>query len=694
MGIRVGGQPIDLVYVFCYLDCMLKNDGNYEKDIQQRCAEGNSAFNSLIKCLWSTPIADEVKLRVYLSAIRPIMIIKTNINTIGSKVLACRTKHGSAQAYDLSNPHTLALHKLYRIERTTPRQKGYELLKNPRLNKGLAFSLKERHHLGIHGLLPPAFMTIQQQVYRVMKRIREQPDNLSKYIILDELQNRCERLFYRVLSENVKELMPIVYTPTVGLACQKFGSIFRRPKGVYITINDNSISKIYQILSNWPERNVKAIVVTDGERILGLGDLGANGMGIPIGKLALYVALAGVQPSWCLPVLIDAGTNNQKNLEDPLYIGIRRKRVRGEEYDQLIDNFMKAVSKRFGRGTLVQFEDFAFQNAYRLLDKYREDYCVFNDDIQGTAAVIVAGLIASTRITKKPLHEQKFLFHGAGAAGLGIAELMVMHMIEEGATEEQACNNIVMNDAGGLVTKKRAQSMTTRHRRFAKDMNEMNNLMEIVKAVKPNGIIGVSTQGGAFTPEIIKEMSKNNERPIIFALSNPTIKAECTAKDAIEHSNGTVLFASGSPFDDVEFNGKHFQPGQGNNSYIFPGIGLSLVLWKARKVPEIVFLIAARTCAKMVSDKALHTYGRLYPRVENIRELSVQIAIDVGEYLYKENLAMLYPKPENMEMYVRHHVYSLDYYELINKAYRWPEQDSKRGYPVPKMSGQTTTEDE
>ncbi|ETN71637.1 malic enzyme domain protein [Necator americanus] len=548
-----------------------------------------------------------------------IRTIKTNINTIGSKVLACRTKHGSAQAYDLSNPHTLALHKLYRIERTTPRQKGYELLKNPRLNKGLAFSLKERHHLGIHGLLPPAFMTIQQQVYRVMKRIREQPDNLSKYIILDELQNRCERLFYRVLSENVKELMPIVYTPTVGLACQKFGSIFRRPKGVYITINDNSISKIYQILSNWPERN--AIVVTDGERILGLGDLGANGMGIPIGKLALYVALAGVQPSWCLPVLIDAGTNNQKNLEDPLYIGIRRKRVRGEEYDQLIDNFMKAVSKRFGRGTLVQFEDFAFQNAYRLLDKYREDYCVFNDDIQGTAAVIVAGLIASTRITKKPLHEQKFLFHGAGA-----------------------------------------------------DMNEMNNLMEIVKAVKPNGIIGVSTQGGAFTPEIIKEMSKNNERPIIFALSNPTIKAECTAKDAIEHSNGTVLFASGSPFDDVEFNGKHFQPGQGNNSYIFPGIGLSLVLWKARKVPEIVFLIAARTCAKMVSDKALHTYGRLYPRVENIRELSVQIAID--------------------EMYVRHHVYSLDYYELINKAYRWPEQDSKPGYPVPKMSGQTTTEDE
>ncbi|KHJ83855.1 malic enzyme, NAD binding domain protein, partial [Oesophagostomum dentatum] len=307
---------------------------------------------------------------------------------------------------------------------------------------------------------------------------------------------------------------------------------------------------------------------------------------------------------------------------------------------------MKAVVKRFGMDTLVQFEDFAFQNAYRLLDKYKDGYCVFNDDIQGTASVIVAGLLTSMRVTKKKLCEQKFLFHGAGAAGLGIAELMVMHMKSEGATEEQAYSMIYMNDKEGLVTKKRAEHMTPRHVKFAKDMPEMNNLYEIVKTVQPNGIIGVSTQGGAFTPEIIKEMCKINERPIIFALSNPTIKAECTAKEAYEHSDGKALYASGSPFDDVEYKGKLYKPGQGNNSYIFPGVGLAAVLWKAKNIPEEVFLIAARTCARMTPDKVIEKYGRLYPRLSNVRELSVQIAIDVGEYLYEKNLAMLYPKPE------------------------------------------------
>ncbi|KAL6736821.1 hypothetical protein Aduo_007127 [Ancylostoma duodenale] len=615
----------------------------------------------------------------------PPNLNKINLRGFAKTTWVCQTG-AQGQAYDLSNPQILALHKLYRNERIHPRQRGFELLKNPHLNKGLAFSLRERHYLGLHGLLPATFMSIDQQVYRVMTRIREQPDNLSKYILLDELQNRAEKLFYRVLIENVKELMPIVYTPTVGLACQRFGAIYRCPKGLYISINDNSISKIYRILSNWPQEQVKAIVVTDGERILGLGDLGACGMGIPVGKLALYVALAGIRPSWCLPVVIDVGTNNQKHLEDPLYIGLRRKRVRGEEYDRLIDNFMKAVAKMYGRGTLVQFEDFAFENAYKFLDRYKDEYCVFNDDIQGTASVIVAGLIATTRVTNKKLCEQKFVFHGAGAAGLGIAELMVTHMLDEGATEEQACKCIYMNDIGGLVTKKRAEKMTERHRRFAKDLPETKNLFEIIKTVKPNGIIGVSTQGGAFTPEIIKEMAAMNERPIIFALSNPTQKAECTAKDAITHTNGKVLFASGSPFENVDFNGKLFKPGQGNNSYIFPGVGLAIVIWQAKKVPDRVFLIAARTCARMVPDKALDQYGRLYPRLKNIRELSVQIAIDVGEYLYKENLAMLWPKPENMEMYVRHQVYQAEYDELINKAYKWPEQDSKPGFPVPKLA--------
>ncbi|KAK6040949.1 malic enzyme domain protein, partial [Cooperia oncophora] len=390
--------------------------------------------------------------------------------------------------------------------------------------------------------------------------------------------------------------MPIVYTPTVGLACQKFGAIYRHPKGVYITIHDNSISKIHQILSNWREPKVKCIVVTDGERILGLGDLGAQGMGIPVGKLSLYVALAGIRPEFCLPVVLDVGTNNQKYLEDPLYIGLRRKRVRGEEYDRLVDNFMKAVTKNLKISR--------FPNAFKFLDKYREDYCTFNDDIQGTAAVIVAGLLATTRITKKKLCEQKFLFHGAGAAGLGIAELMVMQMLSEGASKESACNNIYMIDIDGLVTKKRAQNMTERHRLFAKDLPESKNLLEIVKTVKPNGIIGVSTQGGAFTDEIIKEMGNLNERPIIFPLSNPTSKAECTAEAAIK---GTDV---------------------GNNSYIFPGVGLGAVLWRTKKIPDMAFLIAARTCASMVTDKSLEKYVRLYPRLKEIRELSVKIAVN------------------------------------------------------------------
>ncbi|EJD74105.1 NADP-dependent malic enzyme [Loa loa] len=299
------------------------------------------------------------------------------------------------------------LHMLYRQERETPKKRGIELLKDNRTCKGMAFTLHERQYFGIHGLLPPAFMTEDQQAYRVITNLREQPDNLARYIQLDSLQDRDEKLYYRVLCDHVKELLPIVYTPTVGLACQKFGFIYRKPKGLYVTINDNSISKIYHILSNWPEIDIRVIVVTDGERILGLGDLGCYGMGIPVGKLSLYVALAGVQPKWCLPVVLDVGTDNETLLEDPFYIGLRRKRIRGEEYDNFIDNFMKACTKRFGQNLLIQFEDFARQNAYHLLERYRNQYCVFNDDIQGTASVALAGLLACRKHTGKSLSAEK-----------------------------------------------------------------------------------------------------------------------------------------------------------------------------------------------------------------------------------------------------------------------------------------------
>ncbi|VDO18595.1 unnamed protein product [Heligmosomoides polygyrus] len=566
--------------------------------------------------------------------------------------------------------------------------------------QGMAFSLYERQYLGIHGLLPPAFMTAEQQACRIMTKLREQPNDLAKYIQLDSLQDRNEKLFYRVLCDNVKELMRIVYTPTVGLACQKFGFIYRNPKGLYITINDNTISKIYQILSNWPTTEVRAIVVTDGERILGLGDLGAYGMGIPIGKLALYVALGGVDPEWCLPILIDVGTNNEKLLKDPFYTGLRRKRVRGKEYDALLDNFMVACTKRFGRQVLIQHEDFGNQNAYRLLDKYKKLYNMFNDDIQGTAAVVVAGLLTTTRITKKKLREQRLLFFGAGGANTGVAEMCVRQMVEEGATVEEACGNVFMIDIDGLITKSRQGSLTARHLPFAKDMPEHKNLLEIVQAVKPHALIGASTAGGAFTTEVIKAMAELNERPIIFALSNPTANAECTAEAAIKGTDGKVLFASGSPFENVVYNGKVYKPGQGNNAYIFPGIGLAAALFRSKHITDKMFLNAAWEVAESVSHKSLYTYSRIYPRLKDLRELSIRIAIDAGNYLYHHHLATLYPEPDDkkitidritttsqsfpfQEMYIRQHIYSSEYQDVVNRIYDWPPEDCKRGYPTP-----------
>ncbi|VDN58563.1 unnamed protein product, partial [Dracunculus medinensis] len=575
----------------------------------------------------------------------------------------------------------LELYKLYRPERETPSKRGVALLKTPRLNKGMAFGLYERQYLGIHGLLPPAFMTVEQQVFRIITQLRSQPNDLARYIQLDNLQDRNEKLFYRVLCEYIKELMPIVYTPTVGLACQNFGYIYRNPKGLYITINDNSISKIHHILSNWPERHIRAIVVTDGERILGLGDLGAYGIGIPVGKLALYVALGGIQPQWCLPVLLDVGTDNEELLNDPFYIGLRRRRVRGEEYDLLLENFMKACTKRFGQKTLIQFEDFANQNAYRLLDRFKQRYTIFNDDIQGTAAVVLAGLLACCKVMHKKLHENSFIFLGAGGAANGIAELCVHHMCDEGIPREKTYERIYFMDIDGLITKKR-KSLSQHQVPFAKDMEECNDLLKLIKIVRPHGIIGASTARGAFTKEIIRFMAEINDRPIIFALSNPTSKAECTAEEAFCHTDGRVLFASGSPFKNVHFKGRLFKPGQGNNAYIFPGLALAVVLFQIRHIDHKIFLIAAKTVARCVTEKDIEV-GRLYPSLKSIREVSIQIAIDIAEYFFQKGIADLYPRPEDLEKYIRTHIYSTSYDELINTTYQWPENDMKHGFPVP-----------
>ncbi|VDN05931.1 unnamed protein product [Thelazia callipaeda] len=575
----------------------------------------------------------------------------------------------------------IKLYMLYRHERETPKKHGFEILKDSRFCKGMAFSLYERQHLGIHGLLPPAIMTEDQQAYRAILNLRKQPNDLARYVQLDSLQERDEKLYYRVICNHVKELLPIVYTPTVGLACQKYGFIYRRPKGLYITIHDNSISKIYHILSNWPEADVRVMVVTDGERILGLGDLGCYGMGIPVGKLALYVALAGVLPKWCLPVVLDVGTDNETLLKDPLYIGLRRKRVRGEDYDEFIDNFMKACTKKFGQKLLIHFEDFARQNAYRLLDRYREKYCVFNDDIQGTAAAVLAGLLACRQHTGRPLSAEKFIFLGAGAAAMGITELCISHMETEGVKRKKARSHIYLVDINGLITKNRLH-MEKQHVPYAKDMPEITNLLELIKLIKPTALIGTSTTGGAFNEEIVRTMAEFNQKPIIFALSNPTKKAECTAEQAIKWTDGRVLFASGSPFENVKYNGKLFKPGQGNNSYIYPAVGMAAILFQIRHIDDNMFLIAAQEVAKSVSSDD-YQCRRLYPSFSRIREVSLKIIIALGKYSYEKNMASLYPKPENVENFVRSQMYNTNYDKIVDYRYDWPEQDMVQGYPVP-----------
>jgi malate dehydrogenase (oxaloacetate-decarboxylating)(NADP+) len=544
------------------------------------------------------------------------------------------------------------------------------VLRDPKFNKGMAFTLKERQIMGIHGLLPPMVFTQEEQLDRIVKNIDRWDNDLDKYIYLTSLQDRNEKLFYRVVSEHIEKIAPIIYTPTVGQACQKFGLIFRKPRGLYITIND--LGHVQDILGNWPEQHVKAIVVTDGERILGLGDLGAFGMGIPVGKLSLYTAMGGVPPQQCLPVVLDVGTDNDKLLNDPMYIGLRHKRVRGQRYDDLIDEFLEAVVNRFGQSTLVQFEDFANSNAFRLLEKYQDKYLTFNDDIQGTASVAVAGIIASMRITNTKLADHKYLFQGAGEASIGIAKLLCMAMVEEGTPIEEARSKIWMVDSKGLLTKGRASGGITEHKEeFCKDYKDMKSLEEIVQEIKPSVAIGAAAIAGAFTPEFIKYMGEFNDRPIIFALSNPTSLAECTAEQAYTLTDGRAIFASGSPFDPVTVNGKTFYPGQGNNAYIFPGVALGAIVAGAHHVTEGMFLKASQTLAKLVSQDHLDE-GRVYPPLAGVREVSTKIAARIVKYTYDNNMAATYPEPEDKEEFVRRHQYDTSYESFTPVTYNWP----------------------
>jgi len=547
--------------------------------------------------------------------------------------------------------------------------RGIDYLRDPRLNKGMAFTLEERQVLGIHGLIPPRFKTQEEQVQLCRKNVDRYEVPLNKYIYLAGLQDRNEKLFYRLLSENVETYMPIVYTPTVGLACQKFGLIFRRPRGLFISIHDKG--HVYDVLRNWPESDVRAIVVTDGERILGLGDLGAYGMGIPVGKLALYTALAGIKPHQCLPIVLDVGTNRKELLDDDFYIGNRHERVSGAEYDEFIEEFMQAVIRRYGQNTLIQFEDFGNHNAFRFLDKYRDNYCTFNDDIQGTASVAVAGVLAALRETNTKLSDHKFLFQGAGEASLGIANLLVMAMEAEGISTEDARKKIFLKDSRGLIVKDRPSGGITGHKVvFQQDLPPMEELGDIVKAIKPTALIGAAAISRVFTPEILKDMASFNERPIIFALSNPTDKAECTAEEAYTNTDGRCVFASGSPFDPVTLGGRTFHPGQGNNAYIFPGVALGVICTGIHHIQDGIFLMAAKALADMVTEEDMKQ-GRMYPPLNDIRRCSVKIATYIAEHAYKIGIASTYPEPSDKKGFIEAQLYDYHYRDALPRTYTW-----------------------
>jgi malate dehydrogenase (oxaloacetate-decarboxylating)(NADP+) len=500
---------------------------------------------------------------------------------------------------------------------------------------------------------------MRDQMGRVLENFHRKPTDLEKYIFMTALQDRNETLFYRTVIDNIYEMMPIIYTPTVGEACAKYGHIFRRSRGLYVSAKDRG--RMAEVLQNWPTEDVAIIVVTDGERILGLGDLGADGMGIPVGKLSLYTACAGVHPKHALPVTLDVGTNNRDLLADPLYIGLRQERLRGSEYFEFVDEFIQTVQQVIP-GTLIQFEDFATLNAFRLLRKYRDHICTFNDDIQGTAAVTLAGLLGATRITGQDLTQQRLLFLGAGEAGIGIADLIASAMVREGLSRDDAKDRMWFVDSQGLVVASRTD-LPEHKKPYAREHEFVGKLLEAVKAARPTAIIGVSGKAQSFTEPVLQEMARLNERPIVFALSNPTSKAECTAEQAYRWTGGRGIFASGSPFEPVRLGGVRHVPTQGNNAYIFPGLGLGIIVSGAKRVTDEMFSVAAQAAADMTTEEML-VQGSVLPPIQAIREVSAAIAVAVATHAWDMGLATK-RRPRDIAKLVRSRMYDPRYESYV-----------------------------
>ena len=538
-------------------------------------------------------------------------------------------------------------------------KRGVDLLSDPALNKSTGFTESEREKLGLLGLVPDVTESEELQVRRVMQQLGYKNTDLERFIYLSNLIDNDETLFYRVIMSDPVRFLPIVYDPTIAEVCLKFGHIFRRPRGMYLSITRKGHVK--DILRNWPVKDVRVICVTDGGRILGLGDLGANGMGIPIGKLQLYTAVAGVPPQGLLPLYLDAGTNNETLLNDPLYLGLRQSRPKTEELYAFVDEFVDAVQEVFPL-CCIHFEDWTGTDAINLLARYRERVCCYNDDIQGTAGIALAGIVSALKVTGGQLKDQRILFLGAGSAGIGIANLLVTAMKLEGLSLQDAQAQISMFDVNGLLEPSR-KDITDAQRPYAHPHEPTKDLVTAIKSIKPNAIIGVSTVGKTFNQQVVEAMSQINSRPIIFALSNPTEHAECSAEEAYKWSKGKALYAAGVQFPPVQYEGQTLLPGQANNSYVFPAVGMAIYATQAKRVTDEMFTEAARGISDQVTPDELKQ-GLLFPPQSNILEIEIKTAARVAKVVFDSNLARV-ERPADMEAFIRSYVYKPEYRSLV-----------------------------